>query len=481
MFRPHGLLLAALAAFVLASGGCSTRTSKPIATSDELGEIRGDSVERPKSEAELRRELYRFAYRFGATLSYAFDQVEAESDSLASRAAAHDNKVAYTAMTLSIAIREEPVIALLDMLAMVTLIRMDLEDYWVPEVFGKSGDGLVRVVREQETDVWGIAVTVLSPEQLTEVRELITEWHERHPDMHYVESISFLEFADELGSDSRAWIDDLNLLSEVSEASRSVDEARLLGERYLVLSEAMPFLVRFQVESAFYDIVRQEEVQKLLVDHAKLGDSLADIAKTVQELPGQVAQERSAALNEFMQLVAAEREAAIDQAAARISGERKALMEDLEETQTNLGILLREARETLAVGNELAESVDSLVARLVPEPSGSENPDEEGGDTIAEVTGAAGELRALIEATDRFVSSPGLDRRIPEVSALLEDLQQGGDHWIDHAFLLGVVLILVFLAGGVLSMLLYRYLARKLFGVPARSATASGSTATSPS
>ena len=60
------------------------------------------------------------------------------------------------------------------------------------------------------------------------------------------------------------------LLPEMNEATRSVDEARNLAERFTFLVKYLPYIVRTTTETSIYDVLDQPETIQLLSDINRL-------------------------------------------------------------------------------------------------------------------------------------------------------------------------------------------------------------------
>ena len=144
--------------------------------------------------------------------------------------------------------------------------------------FGEKAAFLLKVQDELEKDIDAIALKVLTSEQLVELKTLVAEWRKEHPDQRYVSYIRFSDFSE---LNPRKHSKSTNLLSisgllsalqvvNMDGATRSVDQARMVAERTIYLSQRIPTLLRWQTEMLFYGLVKDatREVRVLIWEWA---------------------------------------------------------------------------------------------------------------------------------------------------------------------------------------------------------------------
>ena len=114
-----------------------------------------------------------------------------------------------------------------------------------------------------EKDIDQFALRVMSAEQLENIKTLVSEWLEKHPNQRYVSYIRFSDFANLHQPRRREnmpnFLSISGLLSafqlvNLDETSRSVDQARMVAERALYLSQRMPLLLRWHAELLMYEM-----------------------------------------------------------------------------------------------------------------------------------------------------------------------------------------------------------------------------------
>lgn len=268
----------------------------------------GEREDVAMTRAQLRHEIMRFASDAAWKVGGAYFALESESQTPKARHALA-LALGFGRSALEVAIAPDPEVNLLDMVVMVTLMRMVAETYWVPQVFGDRGQGVLKALRRSEVKIWSIASEVLTLEEQQELRDAIQEWRKRNPDQIYVEYVRFGDFADFLGESAIEKAQQSGGFFGISEATRSVDEALVLAERALFYLQRVPGIARFSAKLVVYDLIEQPQIKQLLSDTNTLAHTMDQTTKLMEELPKQIAQERAATIDHLMDRVAAEREA----------------------------------------------------------------------------------------------------------------------------------------------------------------------------
>lgn len=230
------------AAVFLAVGSvaCSTPTQGSARKVNVAG--RGDKA---ITQAELQQDLQRFTADLMASVSEAGEPLMLAEPK--TRALAMRRILLYASSALDIATESTPELGLLDMIVFVTLSHHVLERHWVPQVLGEEGRPLAAAFGVAEKNVWKLAAKVMNDEQQGRVRRLIDDWIRENPERVRVEEVRFGDFslvAGRLSAERAA--ETGGIFGRVEAATRSVDDALLLGERALFLAHRMPFLVRLQ-------------------------------------------------------------------------------------------------------------------------------------------------------------------------------------------------------------------------------------------
>jgi hypothetical protein len=115
------------------------------------------------TEAQVREDVVRFASSYFASLTEAFDAVERAARTPDARLMVADPKVKYCNALIDIALGPNPQTDLLDMVVLSTLLHDVKKDYWVPRVYGASGQPLLIATEQGKQDIWSIADKILTP------------------------------------------------------------------------------------------------------------------------------------------------------------------------------------------------------------------------------------------------------------------------------------------------------------------------------
>jgi hypothetical protein len=288
---------------------------------------------------QLQARLMGFADRYLNRISEAVDSVAAAVGTPVVRVAAQATKYYPGLTVVSIVAESEAEVALRDLLVVVTLERIVWEGAWAEEMFGQHAVILTKAQQEVEEDIWAIARSVMPADQVRTTRELILEWRRRNPDRKYVSSTRFDEVA-RLRGQEQAGAAFQGFLAPIGEATRAVEETRLLGERALFLASHVPLLVLWQAELLMHEVAAKPETQQLVASSTDMGQAAQRLAVVAERLPRD------------------------------LEAQRVALMRDLQQTQTSVRQVvadvqggLREARAFARQVRGITDEGDALVRR----------------------------------------------------------------------------------------------------------------------
>lgn len=418
-----------------------------------LDEKQEDVVERI-TQAQLREEVKRFAFRYSGLLHPFLQVIENEATTPEQRLRIHQWKKQISYSLVVIANDGNPEKCLLDMLVLVTLVRIESEERLVPEsFFGNKGQAWLKAVRRSEAEIWSIAERVLDPQQQTTVRKLIQDWRVQNPGVKNLVAFRFSDFAAEVGAgEAESIVQTGGLLPEVSEATEAVDEIRRTSERAMFLALASPRLARLEAESFVYDLATQPEFKEYRTSLKNFSDASKKLTAVSEKLPD---------------LIAAEREAAINQAMDRLFNERDNFFAEIDKRSGQLKELLSQIQETLEVGDSLTghlsatmTTFDSLVRRLGIDKSGSEKgafPIKDYRNSLIEAAVTAGEINKVLQSLDRLLETELDGQARPSADAALQALEQHLERWTLWGFaaLAGLVLFIAIVVVG--ALLFYRW------------------------
>ena len=295
---------------------------------------------------EIQAAVMSFSDTWAAVIYEAALQLKKNVGTPAASIHADRFKFYNAAAGFDIAASPYPGVSLLDMMVLTTLTRIVWEEHWLPDVYHEAARPVLTRLQQLESEIWTYAASVLTAEQVGEVREVIREWRAQHPDQVNVVFVRFssfgalgrkpsLEKAREAGG----------LLGPVKEAAAAADEIRAMGDRALFLMVRMQELLSGRFEISVKEILSTPEIQQLLDDiHgfeqnadqyavllAALPDDVADATgETLTDMFGEISIERQAAIDQLLSGIALERSSTIVQMLDGVKLERYALMQSLE-------------------------------------------------------------------------------------------------------------------------------------------------------
>jgi hypothetical protein len=453
-----GLLLVALAA-----GGCvRVPAAKPKA---EVNLFQGKpSAAGSLTPTTLQAEVMRFTDEYLMLMAQAADEFAARVGTPEARYVAVRIKLGQGTAAVLGAAGQNPTVNALDLIVLTGLARMVAEDYLVGERFGEAAKPLLDTSRQAETNAWSLIRRVLKPEQQQELREMIQEWRRRNPRQRYVGAVRFREFAEAVDRSPQKVADKptsvfgllfLDPMAGLDPTVRAVEETRYLAERALYYAQRMPQLLNWQAELLALQLADQPAARQVLTNADQLSASLQVFAKTAEQLP---------------QLVNQQREAAIQQIFAGVAAERSNILASLASEEKKTRELLAEARLTLNAAGEMAaslntaiQSLDAFVRYVSPPPT---NAAAEPADTnsrpfdVLDYGRAAGQIGAMAKELNALLTSA--NQSTPQVVHLGQQAADRIEGAVRRGFWLGLALIGILLVGAVLAALAYRRLANRL-------------------
>jgi len=328
--------------------------------------------------------------------------------------------------------------------------------------FGAAGDNLLETHRRLEANAWDIGRQLMTPNHQQQLRDMIDEWRRRNPNQRYVATTRFRELAFAVGKSQQPAISSptsifsllfLDPLAGLDPTAIAIEQTREMAERAMFYTQRMPILLSWQIQLMSLQLAEQPEIRQILSDADSFSRSSAEFAKVADQLP---------------QLVNDQREAAIKQILDGVAAERTNLLAGLAAEEQKARALLTEARETLNAGSGMAASVsetiknlDAFVRYVAPT---NESPATVSSNShpfnVLDYGAAAGQVG--LAAKDLNTLLAGVNQTTPELARFGQQTTEGATNLIHRLFWLGLVLILILLAGSVLAALVYRAVANRL-------------------
>jgi hypothetical protein len=391
----------------------------------------------------IQAEAMRFADGYATRVAEATEAVRRLVPTPEARLDTTRWKLSQATAVYTNAAEANPIVGALDIVTLATLSRMVVEDYWVPR-YGDAAKPLLETHRELEAEAWTIARSMLKPEQAEQLKTLITDWRAAHPDQVAVYQTRLLDFAAYSGgvsSDTSSRPSSLlgvlrvDPLAGLEPTTRTIEETRLLAERSTYYLQRMPTLLGWHGELLSYQLAVAPESRQLLADANRVTKAAEVFARTAEQLP---------------QLINDQREAAIQQ-----------VFDNLAANDKNLRASLVALRDSLQAGTEMAKSTDAAIQSLdrfvgrfqkEPGPPGEEKKGRpfdvlDYATTAREITATMAELNATLAA---------LDERMPQVATLTGALESTGNRFLVRLFWVGALLILLLVCAVTGAALLFR-------------------------
>jgi hypothetical protein len=414
----------------------------------------GNSRKTAVDPVELEQRLLRFADQLIAATTSSVDKLRRGTNAI-SPAEALSLKILFATEVSSIASGANIYANLLDMTVFVTVARLSVENHWQPDVYGDSAQQLLDLCRHFETQIWSHASVLLNPEQQAELHEAILAWRQAHPTPETVMGVRALGLASEVARAKRAASKDtgvfywlrLDPLADLSPATREVAQTRLFAERALYVAQVMPTLLRWQTELLTLNAMAAPEVRELITNTTHLAASVDRFSLVAEQLP------------------------------EHFSAEREEFLSALQSHEQGLAALAAEVRQALTAGTQMSTSLnttlttfDAIIRRFgVGEPAQGLPDTNALPFNIQDYARAAGqftllarELNALLTDTTNLLDSPALQQRAQDLEMVARRVKDDARSVLNHAFLLGVALVMFSLA----AALVYRWLGIRIRSAP---------------
>jgi hypothetical protein len=456
-------LFTALSLLVLFSCGCSRifkRDRRATAQINSLQVVTNASG-KPVQLEVLQNVVQRFADSYASTVAQAVDDLELNETRPDTRIEALRWKLSQATSAFIDATGPNPTLNMLDLIVLASVSRMVMEDERA-RFFGAAGDNLLETHRRLEANAWDIGRQLMTPNHQQQLRDMIDEWRRRNPNQRYVATTRFRELAFAVGKSQQPAISSptsifsllfLDPLAGLDPTAIAIEQTREMAERAMFYTQRMPILLSWQIQLMSLQLAEQPEIRQILSDADSFSRSSAEFAKVADQLP---------------QLVNDQREAAIKQILDGVAAERTNLLAGLAAEEQKARALLTEARETLNAGSGMAASVsetiknlDAFVRYVAPT---NESPATVSSNShpfnVLDYGAAAGQVG--LAAKDLNTLLAGVNQTTPELARFGQQTTEGATNLIHRLFWLGLVLILILLAGSVLAALVYRAVANRL-------------------
>ena len=347
---------------------------------------------------------------------------------------------------VDIAAGPNPNVALLDLLVLASLQAHAFEANWISAgIPAAEGEVIAARLREGEAQLWDNAQTLLTAAQLGKLREQIDAWIADNPDRLIVALVRFEDLNDARRDGGRAAAEARGVLRQLTQATASVDDARLLGERALWFTARYPYILGQQAELTAYRLANEPESREVMEVVRAARQASERLSTELDRVPQRIADERAAAMTGLE--VALERAAnrAVDRAFDRFDTNAG---DSLGEVRQTADAILPQIEKTLMGGSDLvdrlaaaAASAERLLDRLNIDGTDDSAANLRDMEAAARQVGeAAAQVSGLLDQADAAAASDAWAAR-----GLA--MEQASDRLVDRIFLRGVGLVLLLIVG----------------------------------
>jgi hypothetical protein len=399
-----------------------------------------------------------FADRWASYIHDATTRIIDADSTPEQRRAALTLKSSSISSVYDIAVRNDPLTQLLDMVVLASLEQK----VWVDEglaraTFGDKAPILTKAIEDLYSDITVTSINAMNGEQYDVLSDTIRDWREKNPDMRAVEFVRLSEFAAARAADLRQQIRSSGLFAPIDEATRVADELKELGQRGMWVGIRAPQLLSWQTEGLVDQILSRPEIAEALAGNESLVKSADRLSRTAAELPGLMKSEREAIFKGLD-----DREARLGSTVREVKAsveEGRKLLADTQPVLNNVDTIIKSANDLTKALTETVEAVDKVAARFAQPEPGTPAAGNRGEDfKIAEYTQAAQqlttavkELNTLVASAGNVVASPAWRARLDEFDALgkrqIAEARAGAVDLADVVFWRALILLGAFFVG----------------------------------
>jgi hypothetical protein len=327
-------LLGCMLLLLIAGPGCQAVDQATGTNNANVGESLKQSQGK-LTRKELSLRLRRLAMSYLGDIPEACEKIAASDLPLDKRVLALTIRANSSDSVITIAADPDPQVALLNMVTVLTLHRIMAEERG-EAFFGDLSRDYINATRRMESEVWKLAALGLDPNEMKELRELITQYRKDNPDEVYVWWVRFSEFSGykenfSIANLGRGVVD---LFIPVGDAVAGIETTTDVAERATWLAARQALIVQWRVELTYLQTLSAPETTRLL-------DDVKRVAETIDNLPKDLAKERVAIVQSIE-----DQNGAMNQLLAKARS------------------IIEEVNETAQQANEIVDGIDQVVANV---------------------------------------------------------------------------------------------------------------------
>lgn len=392
---------------------CGCMGAREVTADPGLSPMREEAAlpgkENANSSGQLQQEIMDFSDHYVSSLWLAFDGYIKQEPDVEKQVKAQKWKVMLGATSMTIAASKDPRSGLLDMAVFISAGKWAVERYWIPEVFGEKAAPLRELYKEMDRKIWEEVAKVLTPAQQSDLRGLITAWEDSDPSRNELLDVRLRNLDGVMLSRFAETPSSKGLLASVQRMLGSVDKSLLYGERMIFYMERMPRMLAQQSDLTIDRVAEKFPIATINPDFS----SLSAIAAALPQQIGDALEAREGMVREALPQI-------------------RASVESVERLSLSL-------RDTLSSANQLSDKMEKLPFDR-----------EDYTFALQETSNSLTQLNGIVTGLNQILDADGAKE--PKAVQLARLLDERTDQLLDKAFQRALILIGVFFAGVLLSL-----------------------------
>ncbi len=261
----------------LKEAGAEETATAPRSSDGSAESANNESGAPPRTPpAVLQQIVMDFSDQFTTALWPAFDEYIRTEPDATRRTNAQKWKVMLSATSMTIAGSRDPRAGLLDMAVFISAGKWAVDQHWIPEVFGERAAPLRAVYAEMDRRIWQEVAQILSPDQQADLRSLIAAWEATNPPRHELLDVRLRNLDGVVLSDFADSSSTKGLMAKIQRILGKVDQSLLYGERVIFYMERMPRLLEQQSDLTIDRVAERFPIATVNPDFSQLSTLVAD-------------------------------------------------------------------------------------------------------------------------------------------------------------------------------------------------------------
>jgi hypothetical protein len=304
-----------------------------------------------------------------------YDELLATTQQPAIKKWAMSQKVATATASYTNATQENPFVGGIDLVILITLKRMALEEYWVPNLLKDEGTKALAAAKKAEEEAWTMAAKVLSKRQVDDLHEIIDQWIADHPGQYYVGWVRLTDIAADRAINPQSpqvkvpgnifgllYLDPLAGLDPVTQEIRNY---RALTERLTYLFMRMPIVYSWQAQMTFDAMTDTGSTREFVSATSRFADATSRFADAAKGYPDAIDKTMDKSIQNVSGMLTRERTAAIEQADKSVTSQREALVAAVDAQHEKVQNLVTVVRATIGDAERSVQTIRATSSETI--------------------------------------------------------------------------------------------------------------------